>query len=141
MAIPIIPIMGIAGKLLDKLFPDPTERAKAQAMLEQQQIDGELKELELQMSAIVMEAQSADKFTSRARPGFLYVVYIYILAAIPFGFLFALMPDFAAASIEGVQSFLTAIPEEMWGLFGVGYLGYTGARTWEKRKLIASKQP
>lgn len=136
MAIPLIPIIGIAGKLLDKLFPDPAERARAQAMLEEQQLNGELKELELQLSAIVMEAQSQDKFTSRARPGFLYVVYTYILAAIPYSFIYAMSPEVAGSMVTGIQAFLAAIPDEMWGLFGVGYLGYTGARTWEKRKII-----
>ena len=136
MAIPFVPLLGLAGKLLDKLFPDPAKRAEAEALIQKLQMDGELKELELQMSAIVMEAQSKDKWTSRARPSFMYVVYLYILAAIPFGVLFALAPEVAKAVTDGMTDFLEAIPGEMWSLFGLGYLGYTGARTWEKRKLI-----
>lgn len=136
MAIPIIPILGLAGKVLDKLFPDPTERAAAKAKLEQLELDGELKKVELQLSAIVMEAQSTDKWTSRARPGFMYVIYIFILAAIPMGVVGAVDPATATAITQGVTAWLTAIPDSMWGLFGAGYLGYTGARTMEKRKLI-----
>lgn len=136
MAIPIIPILGLAGKLLDKLFPDPAQRAQAEQALQQMQLDGELKEMELKLSAIVMEAQSTDKWTSRARPGFLYVVYIYILAAIPFGIGFAIDPNIASQVTGGVSAWLSAIPGEMWGLFGAGYLGYTGARTYEKRKIL-----
>jgi len=135
--IPIVPILGLAGQLLDKLFPDPTERAAAEAKLQTLRMEGELKRIELQLSAIVMEAQSSDPWTSRARPGFLYVVYLYILAALPFGALFAFSPETAAGVTQGMSNFLAAIPGEMWSLFGAGYLGYTGARTVEKRKLLS----
>jgi hypothetical protein len=136
MAVPLVPILGLAGKLLDKMFPDPAERAAAEAKLQGLQMDGELKQVELQLSAIVMEAKSADPWTSRARPSFMYVVYIYLLTAIPFGMIFAFFPDRAGALAGGVSTFLSSIPGEMWTLFGAGYLGYTGARTLEKRKLV-----
>lgn len=139
MAFPLIPILGLAGKLLDKLFPDPAERAAAEARLQQMQMDGELKKIELQLSAIVAEAQSSDKWTSRARPSFMYVVYIFILAALPFGVLFAFTPETADAVTTGVGAWLATIPDSMWTLFGVGYLGYTGARTMEKRKLMGDR--
>jgi len=135
-AIAIAPLLGIAGKLLDKLFPDPAERAAAQAKLEQLQIDGELAKIQLQLSAIIVEAQSSDPWTSRARPSFMYVVYIFLLSAIPFGLLFAVAPEVAFDVTQGVEDWLRAIPGEVWTLFGAGYLGYTGARTLEKRKLI-----
>ncbi len=83
-----------------------------------------------------MEAKSADPWTSRARPSFLYVVYTFILAAIPMGFLFAFEPETAEAVTEGVRLWLAAIPGEMWALFGAGYLGYSGMRSYDKRKLI-----
>jgi len=140
MALPIVPILGLAGKLLDKLFPNPEERAAAEAKLQGLQLDGELKKIELQLSAIVMEAQSADPWTSRARPSFMYVVYIYILSALPFGVLFAFDPAIAHGVTTGMGEFLAAIPGEMWALFGAGYLGYTGARTLEKRKLVDSSK-
>ncbi len=136
MALPLIPILGFAGQLLDKLFPDPEQKAKAEAALHQAHIAGELAQIEKQMSAIVMEAQSKDPWTSRARPSFLYVVYIYILSAIPFGVLFAVVPEVAQSVVEGVGAWLRAMPGEMWGLFGVGYLGYTTARSYDKRKLL-----
>lgn len=126
-------VVGIGGKLIDKLFPDPAERARAQAELLRMQQDGELKELETRMSAILAEAQSADPWTSRARPSFLYVVYIIILAAIPMGFLHAARPEIATGVAVGFKGWLDAIPGDMWMLFGAGYLGYTGARSLDKR--------
>lgn len=86
------------------------------------------------LSVMVAEASSQDKWTSRARPAFLYVVYLFILAAFPMGIVFALLPVEAAAIVNGVKLWLAAIPESMWVLFGSGYLGYVGARTYDKAK-------
>ena len=127
-------ILDIGGKLLDKFFPDPEERARKQFELLQMQQTGELKELETRMSAILVEASSTDPWTSRARPSFLYVIYVMILMSIPMGVLSAFEPQMADAIASGMQKWLAAIPEDLYVLFGIGYVGYAGARTWEKRK-------
>jgi hypothetical protein len=126
-------VVGIGGKLIDKFFPDPAEAARAKAELIRMQQDGELKELEVRMSAILAEAQSLDPWTSRARPSFLYVMYAMILAAIPMGALHAWHPEVASSVAVGMKAWLDAIPEELWWLFGSGYLGYTGFRSLDKR--------
>lgn len=123
----------IGGKLIDKLFPDPEEAAKKKMELAVLQQEGDLEELETRMSAILAEANSSDPWTSRARPSFLYVVYIVILASIPMGIVYAINPELAQNITEGYKAWLAAIPEEMWTLFGVGYLGYAGARSFDKR--------
>jgi len=128
----IAPLLSIGGKLIDKLIPDPEAKAKAQMDLARMAQEGELKELETRMSAIVMEAQSKDPWTSRARPSFMYVMYIMILAAIPMGGLHAWQPDIAVAIATGMKAWLAAIPEEMWMLFGAGYLGYSHHRSKDK---------
>ncbi len=84
------------------------------------------------LSVMVAEASSTDPWTSRARPMFLYVVYIFILAAFPMGIVFAWFPDRAALIVEGVNAWLASIPSDMWYLFGFGYGGYTAARSWDK---------
>ncbi len=129
-------VTGVAGPLfglVDELFTSDEERAAAKQKVMQLAQDGKLKTMQTQLSAILAEANSGDKWTSRARPGFLYVVYIFILAAIPMGVLSAFDPDMARAIAYGVTEWLKAIPESMWGLFGVGYLGYAGARSWDKK--------
>ena len=131
----MLQLLEVGAKLIDKLIPDPEAKQKAQLSLLELQQRGELKEIEAAMSAIVAEAQSNDKWTSRARPSFLYVVYIMILASIPMGILFAVSPTTAANISAGMASWLGAIPEEVWWLFGAGYLGYTGARTIDKRRI------
>ena len=56
-------VLGIGGKLIDKLFPDPAEREKVRLELARLAQEGELKELEVSMSAILAEAESEDPWT------------------------------------------------------------------------------
>lgn len=127
-------VFDFGSKIIDKLFPDKTEAEKLKLAMLQQQQAGEFKDLEMRFSAIVAEAQSQDPWTSRARPSFMYVMYTLLLAALPMGVLFAFQPDTAQAVTDGVGRWLNALPEELWWLFGAGYLGYSGARTFEKVK-------
>lgn len=135
------PVFEFGRTIIDKIFPDKekqaAERAQAELALLQAQQEGRMAETAQQMSAILAEAQSADPWTSRARPSFMYVMYFMILMSIPMGFLSAFKPEVAAAVANGMKLWLAAIPEDLYMLFGVGYLGYTGARTWEKRKALA----
>jgi len=130
------PILGdvIASgfSLIDSLFTSDEEREAAKLKLTKLAQDGKLKELEISMSAIIAEANSKDPWTSRARPSFLYVMYVMILTAIPMGILSAFQPEIAGRIADGLQLWLDAIPSEMWTLFGVGYTGYAVNRTYDK---------
>lgn len=127
-------LISIGSALIDKLIPDPTEKARAQLELIRLNQEGELKQMEAGLSAIIAEAQSNDPWTSRARPSFLYVMYVIILMSIPMGVLSAFEPETADRLIKGMTGYLAAIPETLWWLFGTGYLGYSAARTWDKGK-------
>lgn len=35
-------------------------------------------------------------------------------------------------AVENLNKLLGAVPESLWWLFGAGYLGYTGARSFDK---------
>lgn len=129
-------IFSIGSKLIDKLFPDPSEREKAKLEMLRMEQAGELEAVKVQLSAILAEAQSADPWTSRARPSFLYVVYVLILWAIPMGVLTVFNPGAAANFTEGFKGWLAAIPEPILTLFGTVMLGYVVGRSWEKRKGI-----
>jgi len=140
LSIPVIDgLLDVGGKLIDKIWPDPAEREKAKAKLLQMQQNGELKELETRMGAILAEANSKDPWTSRARPSFLYVMYAMILASIPMGGLHAYDPTLAVSVADGMKAWLSAIPQEMWMLFGVGYTGYTYARSKDKQNILLGK--
>ncbi len=138
MTIPATLLTGIAGplfELVDDLFTSEEERDEAKRKLLSQEGRRSLEQLEMNMSAIIAEAKSSDPWTSRARPSFLYVIYLMILGAIPMGFLSAFQPDIAQRVVDGMQGWLVAIPDALWGLFGAGYLGYSGFRSWDKKKL------
>ena len=127
-------IVGPVASLLDKIIPDPQARDKAKLELLKLQGDQELATIGAQMQAIVAEAQSTDPWTSRARPSFLYMMYALILWAIPMGLIAAVRPEMAKGIADGMTAYLRGIPEELYALFGTGYLGYTAARTWGKVK-------
>lgn len=129
---PLTAAMDLGGKLIDRFLPDPEAAAKAKLELATLAQKGELKELETSMSAILAEANSSDPWTSRARPSFMYVMYVMILAALPMGVLTVFNPDAAHAIALGMKEWLAAIPESLWGLFGAGYLGYSASRSYDK---------
>ena len=129
-------LIGPLASIIDKVIPDKAAREKAKLELLQVEGSQELKRLEAQMSAIVAEAQSADPWTSRARPSFLYVMYAMILCAIPMGVLSAFSPQMAQDIGNGITGYLRGLPDELYTLFGTGYLGYTAARQWGKAKGI-----
>ena len=133
---PITAVLDIGGKVIDKLWPDASEAEKAKFELFKMQQNGELDGMKTQLSAIISEAQSADPWTSRARPSFLYVVYVLLLASIPMGVLTVFNPEAATNLTNGFKAWLAAIPEPILTLFGTVMLGYVAGRSWEKSKGI-----
>lgn len=128
-------ILGLTSTVLDKLFPDKDEREKAKLKLLELQQQGEFKDLELRMSVMLEEAKSKDPWTSRARPSFMYVIYLMILVSIPMGIISAYDPELATRIAEGMQSWLGSIPDGLWATFGIGYTGYAISRSVDKRNL------
>src|SRR5216684_6217863 len=92
--------------------------AKLQLQIEAQAQDAITREVEAASGNIRAEAGSGDKYTSRARPLFLYVCNLLLLCN------FLIFPLIHREPI--------AFPEPLFWLFGSVMLGYTGARTWEK---------
>ena len=127
-------IVAPVARLIDKIIPDPEARDRAKLELLKLQGDQEMAAIAVQMQAIIVEAQSADPWTSRARPSFLYMMYVLILWSIPMGLIAAANPAMASGIASGMTAYLRGIPEELYALFGTGYLGYTAARTWGKVK-------
>jgi len=127
-------LIGPIASIIDKIIPD--KEARARAKLELLQLEGthELATIEARLAAIVAEAHSQDPWTSRARPSFLYVMYVMILCALPMGILSAFDPAAARNIGIGMTGYLRGLPEELFALFGTGYLGYTAARQWGKVK-------
>ncbi len=125
-------LIGPVSSIIDKIIPDKAARDRAKLELLKLEGSQELEEVRVQMSAILAEAQSADPWTSRARPSFLYVMYLLLLWSIPMGLIAAFRPDAARGIANGMNAYLSGIPEPLYALFGTGYLGYTVARQWGK---------
>lgn len=138
MALPLlgalVPALApLVGDIARRLLPnDPEAENKARLALMEAEQQGRLAELQVSMSAIIEEARSADPWTSRARPTFLYVMYSVIGLAFLGGIIGIWWPAEVAQAAENITRLLAAIPDDLWWLFGAGYLGYTGARSLDK---------
>lgn len=104
------------------------DQAAAAMELQREQIEAARDQAlaDIQGQNIRAETTSADSFVRRARPTFLYVM----VAAI--GMALIVFPLLNLATGKGLL--IPEIPGAYLELFGVGFLGYTGARTWEKVK-------
>ena len=126
------------NKIIGKFKLDPEVKAKLEAELRANEL--EFKKLELELEAkiadyqareieaaganIRAEAQSGDKYTARARPTFLYLMYVIL------GWNFILLP--LIQYVNGKPPLPIDLPPDIYYLFGAGFLGYVGGRTWEK---------
>ena len=127
-------LIGPLASIIDKVIPD--KAAREQAKLELMRLEGtqEMEIVQARLAAIVAEAQSPDPWTSRARPSFLYVMYVMILFSLPMGLIACFSPQVARDIGGGITAYLNGLPEPLYALFGTGYLGYTVARQWGKAK-------
>jgi hypothetical protein len=125
-------MIGPLASIIDKVIPDKEAREKAKLELLRLEGTQEMQLVQARLAAIVAEAQSADPWTSRARPSFLYVMYAMILFALPMGLIACFSPQAARDIGSGITSYLDGLPEPLYALFGTGYLGYTVARQWGK---------
>lgn len=98
------------------------ELQKIQADLVGKAMENAQAEIEAASANIQAEEKSGDAYTERARPTFLYLVYI-ILA-----FNFLVVPIYQIVNHLALS--LIVLPHELYWLFGSGYLGYVGASHW-----------
>lgn len=87
------------------------------------------------MNVMLAEASSSDKWTSRARPMYMYIFYLIVVSLgvlAPFVGIF--FPAQMKIFFDNVALGFRAIPDIAWEVFCIGYLGYAGARTFEKSK-------
>jgi len=129
-------LFDIGGKVIDRMFPDPEEKARAKQELTKLEQEGELEQMSVRLSAILAEAKSDDPWTSRARPSFMYVFYLVILSLVIVAPLVGVAyPEQMTLFFDNVSKGFTAIPEELWATFTAGYLGYGAMRSYDKKKV------
>ncbi len=128
------PLMKLGGDLIDNIFETEEEKASARAKLLKLEQDGRLETLKTELSVMLAEANSKDKWTSRARPTFLYVVYLILILCVIGAIVGIWHPDEVMQAATNLQALFNALPEQIIWLFGTVMLGYTGGRTFEKVK-------
>jgi hypothetical protein len=121
-------------ELIEQSIAEPNARMQARAKLDRLQALTQPDRMEERGHAASVDAAALDRWTSRARPTFLYIMYAMILWALPMGIIAAVSPRMAQAIATGINGYLAGLPEPLYALFGTGYLGYATLRQWGKAK-------
>jgi hypothetical protein len=136
---PLTAALGLGGKLIDKIFPDPQARAAAQLELMKLAQNGELAQLtaetelaKAQAEINQAEASSTSLFVSGWRP---FVGWVCGLG-LAVQFLVAPLVGFLA-SLAGRQFLIPTLDMSVLLTLLFGMLGLGGMRTFEKMKGVA----
>lgn len=122
-------LLGLGGKLIDKLIPDPAARDAARLELLRLQQSGELAALLAQTEINKVEAANPSVFVSGWRPAIGWV------CALAMGYQYLLRPF-----LVGFYPLLAfpGLDDNLWQLLA-GMLGLGGLRTFEKINGVASR--
>jgi len=119
--------------LIDQFHLSPEQKAQMQQAAQELEVQRDEIEAardealtEIQGQNIRAETQSEDAYVRRARPTFLYVMILGIACSM------IVFPVLNLITHRGLV--VMEIPQAYLELFGVAFLGYTGARTWEKTR-------
>lgn len=131
---PLEAVLGLANSVIDRLFPDPAQKAAAQLEVMKLQQSGELQQIMGQIEVNKIEAANASIFVSGWRPAIgwvcaLALAYQYLLKPLAMG----ILPNFGIAIAP-----LPGLDDNLWQLM-MGMLGMGGLRTMEKMQGVASK--
>jgi ABC-type sulfate transport system permease component len=129
-------LMGIAPKLIDRLFPDAQAAADAKLKLIELQQSGELAAMTAQTDINKNEAASTSLFVSGWRP------FIGWICGIGFGYQFLAVPLSAVLSAltgHPISLPVIALDTQMTILYGMLGIGFGGLRTYEKLNGVAGK--
>lgn len=114
---PITAVLGIGGKLIDRLWPDPEQRTQAQLALMELAQKGELTELVERASIVKAEAESDHWLAATWRP-ILMLVFGGLIVARWFGW--------AAPNLTEAEYL------KLWSIVELGLGGYVIGRSAEK---------
>jgi len=135
MAIPIIgSIFSIGEKLIDKLIPDPKQKAEALIKLEELRQSGDLAVIAGQVDINKIEAASPKLFVSGWRPFIGWICGTALAVQLVLG-----PVVMWASALTRHPILLPAMQTELLTTLLVGMLGLGGMRTVEKLQGVASK--
>ena len=113
-------ILGTLAPLLNKLIPDPEQRAKAQAQIQEALLAQQSALISAAKDVMVADAQSEGWLTRNARP----CVVFWALGCMTW--IVAVAPVFGL--VDATLGALKAVPDNLWNVMLVGIGGYTLAR-------------
>lgn len=122
-------ILGIGGKLIEKLIPDPAAQDAARLELLKLQQSGELAAMTAQTEINKAEASNPSVFVSGWRPAIGWV------CALAMGYQYLARPLMVAFMPALV---FPGLDDNLWQLM-MGMLGLGGLRTFEKTQGVAAK--
>lgn len=129
---PISAALEIGGKVIDRLWPDPSQAAAAKLELIKLQQSGELAQITGQLKINEVEAASASVFVAGWRP------FIGWVCGAAFAYKFVLAPAVAfAMTAAGHPISLPVLDFTEMSTVLLGMLGIGGLRTLEKIKGVA----
>ena len=114
---PLSAVLGIGGKLIDKLLPDPEQKAKAQLALLELAQKGELTELTARAEIVKTEAASSHWLAANWRP-LTMLTFTALIVARWFGW--------AAPALSEAEYL------KLWSIVEFGLGGYVVGRSAEK---------
>ena len=114
---PLSAVLGIGGKLIDKLLPDPEQKAKAQLALLELAQKGELTELTARAEIVKTEAASTHWLAANWRP-LTMLTFTALIVARWFGW--------AAPALSEAEYL------KLWSIVEFGLGGYVVGRSAEK---------
>jgi len=137
---PLTAALDVAGKVIDRVFPDPTQAANAKLEMFKAQQAGEFKQLDqdvqLQLEQIkvnAVEAASGSTFVSGGRPAAMWVCVM--------GLFYSFIAQPVLVWLSGIIKIAAppVIDSSLLVQLLVGMLGLAGWRTLDKTKGVASK--
>lgn len=117
---PLLDILNIGSKILDKVIPDPAAKAAAQLKLMELQMSGELSQMTGQMEVNKEEAKSTSKFIAGWRPFIGWVCGSAFAINFVVGPLIAFVGVSVGNPIEIPKLDLTELMPVLLGMLGLG---------------------
>ena len=129
---PLSAILQVSGKVIDRLWPDPTQAAQAKLELFKLQQTGELAQITGQLEINKTEAASSSVFVAGWRPAIGWVCAF----ALFYQYIGKPISQAIAVAIGHPLPVLPGLDDNLWQLL-LGMLGLGGLRTFEKINGVA----
>ena len=131
---PLEAVLGLTTSLIERVFPDPAQKAAAQLEVLKLQQSGELSQIMGQLDINKAEAANPSVFVSGWRPAIgwvcaLALAYQYLIR--PLAGTIVMMTGHTLPPLPGLD-------DNLWQLM-MGMLGMGGLRTFEKVQGVAAK--